>query len=193
MVWCQLTSRSSSKTYKAPLSLPASHFFPKMTEATKRRRPRAHGVLLAIILACTPHGASAFVAPSALSLSPASSANPGRPSWQQQQRRQQQHSFQQQQQGSEAQLSSRARFAEASRGCSSLNGMLAVDSDVSTDNTDGWNPIEGVEIGTCSLVGSGPGDPDLLTVAGLRELQSADMVIADRLVSAEILGLVRKS
>lgn len=71
--------------------------------------------------------------------------------------------------------------------------MLAVDSDVSTDNTDGWNPIEGVEIGTCSLVGSGPGDPDLLTVAGLRELQSADMVIADRLVSAEILGLVRKS
>lgn len=40
------------------------------------------------------------------------------------------------------------------------------------------------------MVGSGPGDPDLLTVAGLRELQSADLVIADRLVSKEILGLV---
>lgn len=70
--------------------------------------------------------------------------------------------------------------------------MLAAEGDITMDKTDGWNPTEGVEIGTCSLVGSGPGDPDLLTVAGLRELQSADIVIADRLVSAEILGLVRK-
>lgn len=65
-----------------------------------------------------------------------------------------------------------------------------VAGDEVTDHMDGWNPVDGVETGTVSLVGSGPGDPDLLTVAGLRELESADLVIADRLVSKEILGLV---
>lgn len=70
-----------------------------------------------------------------------------------------------------------------------LAGARTADNDIA-DHMDGWNPVDGVETGTVSLVGSGPGDPDLLTVAGLRELESADLVIADRLVSKEILGLV---
>jgi len=46
--------------------------------------------------------------------------------------------------------------------------------------------------GRITLIGSGPGDPDLLTMKAYRLLQDPDaLVIADRLVSQEILDLVQ--
>lgn len=41
--------------------------------------------------------------------------------------------------------------------------------------------------GTVTLVGGGPGDPDLITVAGLKAIRQADVVLYDRLAPAEVL------
>jgi uroporphyrin-III C-methyltransferase/precorrin-2 dehydrogenase/sirohydrochlorin ferrochelatase len=46
--------------------------------------------------------------------------------------------------------------------------------------------------GHVSIVGAGPGDPDLLTVKALRALQDADIVFYDELVSSEILDRIRR-
>ena len=45
-------------------------------------------------------------------------------------------------------------------------------------------------MGKVFLIGAGPGDPELLTVKAVRVLKSADVVLHDSLVSAEILQLI---
>lgn len=60
-----------------------------------------------------------------------------------------------------------------------LSTMIAAHGDV---------PAEG----RVALVGAGPGDAGLLTLRGLRLLNEADVILHDRLVSAEVLDLARR-
>lgn len=46
--------------------------------------------------------------------------------------------------------------------------------------------------GRVTLVGAGPGDPELLTLKAVRALQSADVILFDDLVSDDVLELARR-
>lgn len=57
-----------------------------------------------------------------------------------------------------------------------------------TTAAHGSRPPAGVRAGEVVLVGGGPGDPELISVAGRQALRAADVVVADRLAPQELLG-----
>ena len=48
-------------------------------------------------------------------------------------------------------------------------------------------------LGFVSLVGAGPGDPELLTLKAARRLAEADLLLCDGLVPAEIVALAPRA
>ncbi len=54
------------------------------------------------------------------------------------------------------------------------------------------NPDTEQQTGLVHIIGAGPGDPELLTLRALRLIQEADVILYDRLVSADILNLARR-
>ena len=55
------------------------------------------------------------------------------------------------------------------------------------------NVIRPSALGTCTLVGAGPGDPELLTLKAVKAIQAATVLLVDDLVNEQILQHARPS
>ncbi|MFM5531134.1 siroheme synthase CysG [Aeromonas veronii] len=92
-----------------------------------------------------------------------------------------------------ATMGERRRFWERLLGADRLGQALARGDSASAHQlADRLFADESQAGGEVVLVGAGPGDPGLLTLHALRQMQQADVVVYDRLVSDEVMALVRR-
>ncbi|HHQ4762147.1 TPA: siroheme synthase CysG [Aeromonas veronii] len=92
-----------------------------------------------------------------------------------------------------ASMGERRRFWERLLGADRLGQALARGDSASAHQlADTLFADESQTGGEVVLVGAGPGDPGLLTLHALRHMQQADVVVYDRLVSDEVMALVRR-
>ncbi|MFL9599187.1 siroheme synthase CysG [Aeromonas dhakensis] len=90
-------------------------------------------------------------------------------------------------------MGERRRFWERLLGADRLGQALARGDSASAHQlADTLFAEESQSAGEVVLVGAGPGDPGLLTLHALRQMQQADVVVYDRLVSDEVMALVRR-
>ncbi|MGL6541274.1 siroheme synthase CysG [Aeromonas hydrophila] len=90
-------------------------------------------------------------------------------------------------------MGERRRFWERLLGADRLGQALARGDSASANQlADSLFADESQTGGEVVLVGAGPGDPGLLTLHALRQMQQADVVVYDRLVSDEVMALVRR-
>ncbi|MBS4721841.1 uroporphyrinogen-III C-methyltransferase [Aeromonas caviae] len=90
-------------------------------------------------------------------------------------------------------MGERRRFWERLLGADRLGQALARGDSASAHQlADNLFADESQTAGEVVLVGAGPGDPGLLTLHALRQMQQADVVVYDRLVSDEVMALVRR-
>lgn len=92
-----------------------------------------------------------------------------------------------------ASMGERRRFWERLLGADRLGQALARGDSASAHQlADNLFADECNTAGEVVLVGAGPGDPGLLNLHALRQMQQADVVVYDRLVSDEVMALVRR-
>ena len=91
-------------------------------------------------------------------------------------------------------LGTRDRWSDrrAGAGRTQGRGREAALQDIADPSAFAGANAAGKAEGRVTLVGAGPGDPDLLTIKALRALQDADVVFYDELVSPEVLDRIRR-